>query len=32
MKMKMKIDHIDTAKVNLGPDMDTNIVNKRVYA
>ena len=27
MKMKIKKDHINTLKVDLGLDMDTNIVN-----
>ena len=26
MKMKMKKDHIDTTKIHLGQDMDTNII------
>ena len=27
MRMKMKNNHIDTTKIDLGPDMDNNIVN-----
>ena len=27
MKMKMKKDHIDTIKIDLGLDMDTYLVN-----
>ena len=30
MKIKMEIDQIDKALVNLSPDMDTNIINIEV--
>ena len=29
MKIKTKNNHIDTAKIDLGLDMDTNIVHKK---
>ena len=32
MKMKMKKDHIYTTKIDLGLDMDTNIVNIKIVS
>ena len=27
MSLKMKIDHIDTTQIDLGPDIDINVLN-----